>query len=225
MRSSHLLRHFIARDQTIVTPDTKYENADLKADCYSADERHAMILSQNIRARFFCPLLKLLNACRVTPDQITLLALIVGLAFCPLYFQWKLAAFVSLALHVLLDGLDGPLARYRKLDSRRGSFTDTVSDQIVVAATTITLMFAGAVSISAGGIYIFLYTAVVVFAMVRNALAVPYSWLFRPRFLVYTWMLVDTWLCPGSLEFVIWACNLLLAGKMISGFIRIRRRI
>lgn len=208
-----------------MTPDTKSENTDLKTDCYSADERRAMVLSQKLRAQFFWPLLKLLDACRVTPDHITLLALIVGLAFCPLYFQWRWAAFVALAIHVLLDGLDGPLARHKEVDSRGGSFTDTVSDQIVVVATTITLMFAGTVSIPAGGAYIFLYTTVVVFAMVRNSLAVPYSWLFRPRFLVYTWMLVETWLWSGSLEFVVWACNLLLAGKMITGFIRIRRQI
>jgi phosphatidylglycerophosphate synthase len=201
------------------------EPADLKADCYSADERRAMVLSQRLRARLFWPLLRLLDACRVTPDHVTLLALIVGLVFCPLYFRWQLAAFLALALHVLLDGLDGPLARYKEVDSRSGSFTDTVSDQMVVVATTITLMFAGTVSIPAGGVYIFLYTAVVAFAMVRNALAVPYSWLFRPRFLVYAWLLVETWFWSGSMEYVIWACNLLLAGKMITGFVRIRRRI
>ena len=86
-------------------------------------------------------------------------------------------------------------------------------------------MFTETVSIPAGGVYIFLYTVVVVFAMVRNALAVPYSWLFRPRFLVYAWLLVETWMWSGSMEYVIWVCNLLLAGKMITGFIRIRRRI
>ena len=128
-------------------------------------------------------------------------------------------------LHVLLDGLDGPLARHQGVDSRSGSFADTVSDQIVVGATTITLMFAGTISAPAGGVYIFLYTAVVAFAMVRNALAVPYSWLFRPRFLVYAWLLVETWLFSGSMEYVIWACNLLLAVKVLSGFLRIRRRI
>lgn len=208
-----------------MTADIEDENADFKVDCYSADERRAMVLSQKLRARLFRPLLRLLGACRVTPDHLTLLALIVGLAFFPLYFWWQPAAFFALALHVLLDGLDGPLARYNEVDSRRGSFTDTVSDQIVVVATTITLMFAGTVSIPAGGFYLFMYTTVVVFAMVRNALAVPYSWLFRPRFLVYSWILVETWLWSGSMEYVIWACNLLLTGKMITGFIRIRRRI
>lgn len=198
---------------------------ELKADCYSADERGAMVFWQRLRGRWLAPLLRGLTLCRVTPDQLTLAALLVGLAFCPLYFLWPPAAFAALALHVILDGLDGPLARYQQVASRGGSFTDTVSDQIVVVASTIVLMISHVVSISAGGAYIFLYTAVVAFAMVRNALAVPYSWLFRPRFLVYVWLLVETYLWPGSLEYVMWTGNLLLATKMITGFIRIRRRI
>ena len=36
----------------------------------------------------------------------------------------------------------------------------------------------------AGGLYVFFYTMVVIFAMVRSALAIPYSWLVRPRFII-----------------------------------------
>ena len=195
------------------------------SDCYSSFERDAMAISRQGRAYLFGPLLRLLNAWYVTPDHLTMLGLIAGLAFCPLYFWWQPAALFALSLHVLLDGLDGPLARLKATDSRSGSFTDTVADQIVVAATTITLMFAGALSPTAGGAYIFFYTVVVAFAMVRNSLAVPYSWLFRPRFLVFAWLIAELWLWPGSIEYVVWGCNIILAGKMISGFVRIRSRI
>jgi phosphatidylglycerophosphate synthase len=208
-----------------VTAETEDKNANLTADCYSEDERRAMAWSQELRRRLFWPLLRLLDTCHVTPDQITLLATIVGLSFCPLYFWWPPGAVLAIVFHVLLDGLDGPLARFKNVDSPRGSFTDTVSDQIVVVATTITLMWAETVSIPAGGVYIFLYTTVVAFAMVRNALAVPYSWLVRPRFVVYAWLLVESAFWPGSIEYVIWVCNLLLGFKMITGFIGIRRRI
>lgn len=194
------------------------------ADCYSAGERASMVWTQRLRGRWLQPLLNLLSALRITPDHVTCLALAAGLAFCPLYFWWQPAAIAALALHVLLDGLDGPLARSQGVASARGSFTDTVSDQIVIAATTITLMFSGALSVPAGGIYIFVYTVVVAFAMIRNALDIPYSWLFRPRFLVYGWLLIEP-IWPGGLECVIWGCNALLAGKLISGCIRIRARL
>jgi hypothetical protein len=42
---------------------------------------------------------------------------------------------------------------------------------------------------------------------------------------VYAWLLVESAFWPGSIEYVIWVCNLLLGFKMITGFIGIRRRI
>ena len=125
--------------------------------------------TQRLRGRSLGPLLAGLHAAGVTCDHVTLLSLAVGTAFLPLWLAglpgWALAA---LALHVLLDGLDGPLARFAGVASPRGSFTDTTSDQIVVALVTAGLMATGAVGAVAGGVYIFLYTAVVVFAMVRQ---------------------------------------------------------
>jgi len=74
-------------------------------------------------------------------------------------------------------------------------------------------------------LYLFFYTLVVIFAMVRNALAIPYSWLVRPRFLVYAWFPVEVYLWPGSLDSLLWIVSLLLALKTLSGFLRIRSRI
>ena len=125
----------------------------------------------------------------------------------------------------LVAAARGPLARHLEVASRKGSFTDTMADQTVVVATTVTLMVAKTLGVPAGGLYIFLYTVVVALAMVRNALAIPYSWLVRPRFVVYAWFLVETWLWPGSIDSIIWAFNVLLAYKMLTGFRRVRRSI
>jgi phosphatidylglycerophosphate synthase len=147
------------------------------------------------------------------------------MAFCAAYFWSKPLAFVLLTMHVLLDGLDGPLARHVGAASRRGSFTDTLADQIVVAATTVTLMSTGTLSVVPGSFYIFVYTLVVVFAFVRNALSIPYSWLVRPRFIVFAWLPVDTWLVPGSLDYAVWGFDVFLTLKLLTGFIKIRRMI
>ena len=198
------------------------------ADCYSENERAAMVWTQRMRERWCEPLLAILVRVGVRPDHLTGLSLLSGLAFCPLYLWWsKPAAFVALALHVIWDGLDGPLARRVGVASRSGSFTDSTSDQIVVAATAITLMaaYARPIGIVPGGIYVFVYTMVVAFAMVRNAMGVPYSWLIRPRFCVYAWLLVETYWLPGTLNTVLWLCNALLAWKMVTGFRAIRRAL
>lgn len=201
------------------------ESPETHVDCYAAGERGWMVIWQRWRASACAPLLRLLKCCGITPDQLTLLALVAGLAFCPLYLWCAGFALLALAGHALLDGLDGPLARHLGCDSPRGSFTDTASDQAVVVASTITLMATRTVDVVAGTIYVVLYTVVVSFSMVRNALEVPYSWLLRPRFLVYAWLAVELWWWPGSLDGVLWICNAVLAGKAVTGFLRIRRRM
>lgn len=113
----------------------------LSADCYSDGERKWMVLGQRLRAILLKPLLQVLSVFRVSPDTITLLSAIAGLAFVPLVFaDYVKNAIGMLVVHVLLDGLDGPLARYQHRASARGSFKDTCADQLVVTAVTITWM-------------------------------------------------------------------------------------
>jgi phosphatidylglycerophosphate synthase len=197
--------------------------SERKVTCYSEGEQRAMDASQRWRGRFFEPFLSGCATLGIRPGHLTALSLVMGAAFCPVFFWSVPGALVLLALHVLLDGLDGPLARHLGTASNRGSFTDSTADQIVVALTTITLIHAGHVSAIAGGLYCFLYTVVVVFAMVRNALNVPYSWVVRPRFAVYMWFIVELYAWPGSLTWVLWIFSALLGLKMATGFFSIRR--
>ncbi|HEY2412209.1 MAG TPA: CDP-alcohol phosphatidyltransferase family protein [Pirellulaceae bacterium] len=203
------------------------------SDCYSAGERAAMSWWQELRARWLAPVLTLLADTGIRPDDLTLVGLISGLAFCPLWLWsgqpiWaKIAAMTALAMHLILDGLDGPLARHLKIDSRRGSFTDTLADQIVVTATTLALMSAPGtpLNIWIGGTYIFVYALVVTFAMVRNSLGVPYSWLIRPRIWVFGWIAADALLVPGWFDVIVGAVTAVLALKMLTGFVAIRRAL
>jgi len=194
--------------------------------CYSAEEGGFMRYSQQLRGQLLRPLLVVLARLRITPNQLTLLSLLAGLAFCPV-FLWssKIAAFALMLAHVLLDGLDGPLARHTQRASNRGSFTDTAADQVVVAFSTVTLIHTGYAGAWPGGLYLFFYSIVVIFALVRNALAIPYSWLVRPRFLVYAWIPVEVHLWRGSLDVVLWVLAILLALKTLTGFVQIRRKM
>lgn len=211
--------------------DSDEIQSEPKADCYSAGERNAMVWTQRLRARLLGPLLRLLTWCGIGPDTVTLASLVVGLAFCPLWLwpdgpDWaRPAALFALLLHVILDGIDGPLARHLCVASRRGSFTDSLADQTIVTATTLALMDGQQplLNLWIGGAYIFCYAMVVAFAMVRNALGVPYSWLIRPRFWVYAWIAVDHFWLPGWPNVVVGILAAGLAIKMVTGFIALRR--
>ena len=219
-------------------PETNRETqvatvATPRGDCYSARERAAMEWTQELRGRWLGPALGWATRLGLRADHVTLASLVAGLAFAPLYVArgdhaWFLpSALAALALHVLLDGVDGPLARHQHTASRAGSFTDTCADQVVVTATTLALMTGDTPALHPllGGTYVFLYTMVVAFAMVRNALDVPYSWLVRPRFWVYGWIVIDAYCLPHTLDWVVAAFSLLLLVKLATGFRAIRRML
>ncbi len=185
--------------------DDSVNGTESKADCYSDGERAWMEYGQNLRAIALQPALRLASRWGVTADAITLASGICGALFFPLWLcNQPLAALVTLLLHVLLDGLDGPLARFQQVASPRGSFVDTFTDQIVVTLVMIAYLVhnPSSLSIALGSIYIFLYAIVVSMAMVRNALAVPYSWLVRPRFFVFAAIFLE-WLSRWPVVLVV----------------------
>ena len=177
----------------------------------------------SVRARWLRPLLAFLERFDVTADLVTLAAFISGLAFCPLLAWSPTAALGALALHVVLDGLDGPLARFRGTAGRRGSFTDTLCDQTVVTASSAALVVAGHLHALPATLYVFVYAVVVIFAMVRNAFSIPYRFVVRPRFFVYLWIPVEVYLWPGSLTWVVSLSLLFLTYAMVRGVVRLRR--
>ena len=208
------------RDAVAVTDDPN------KVNCYSGGEAGFMMWWQSLRAKFLDPLLKMLAALGVTENHITVVGLLCGLAF-PVVYHWVVPwlAFVLLLSQVVLDGLDGPLARYRGTASDRGSFTDTMVDQVVVTVVMITMIWVGHAGLWPGVLYIVFYLLVVTFAFIRNALREPYSWLVRPRFVVFLWLLVEVYLWPGTLDWVLWLAVAVLALKAVTGFWVIRRRM
>lgn len=203
----------------------KNEENSETVDCYSAGDRRFMEWGQRIRQNILARLLVALTRLGVTADHLTVIALVFGCLAASLLFYAPAVALCALFLHVLFDGLDGPLARHQNRDSKRGSFTDTASDQLVVLITTLSFMLLGILSNAAGLFYVFSYTIVVGFSMVRNALNIPYSWLVRPRFVVYFWAMIELYWLPGTLEYVVWFFNALLVWKTWTGFVRIRRRL
>jgi phosphatidylglycerophosphate synthase len=198
----------------------------VKVNCYSGGEAGFMAWSQGLRAGLLDPLLRSLTWARITANHITIASLLCGLAFAPA-FEWHAPwlAFAMLFLHVLLDGIDGPLARFRGTASDRGSFTDTMVDQVVVSVVMIAMIHSGNAGLWPGSLYIIFYLLVVTFAFIRNALKEPYSWLLRPRFIVFIWLMMDVYVWPGTLDWVLWAAVAVLALKSATGFWVIRRRM
>jgi CDP-L-myo-inositol myo-inositolphosphotransferase len=67
-----------------------------------------------------------------TPNQVTLMSAAVGVAAGILFIfdQW-LAGAISVFASMVLDGLDGEVARRKNMKSKYGAFLDTMMDRVV----------------------------------------------------------------------------------------------
>jgi phosphatidylglycerophosphate synthase len=76
-----------------------------------------------------------LAATGVTPNQMTLISMAVGLAGAPFFLSaqipWQTAGALLFLAHSILDGCDGELARLKFQESRSGGILDFWSDNVV----------------------------------------------------------------------------------------------
>jgi len=89
---------------------------------------------------FFQPLIQKLKQRSITPNQVTLFSLIIGLFVLPaLYYDHPIVAILFLWLSGLGDVCDGGLARESESTSELGTIFDIVSDRCVEFAVILGL--------------------------------------------------------------------------------------
>ncbi len=108
---------------------------ELKKICFKGNYEKLPIYPRYVTHKISIRIVKLLLHSSITPNQITLLSIVVGIissimfaVAIPVYF---LAGALILELYYVIDAVDGQLARYKKLSSMTGGYFDYVSNYIV----------------------------------------------------------------------------------------------
>lgn len=180
-------------------------------DCYSERERPFLERWQRVRDRALGPLFKWLAAHGVTATMLTCASLALGVGgavVLSLGHYWLALALI--ALHLALDGLDGPMARHTDSVSASGAWFDAMTDQVVASCTLLALWSLGLGSwlvllIIAG------YTLSTMMALELNRMGRRILWMIRPRLVVYALLPVFFWLWSdlfATLEPILVACTL-----------------
>lgn len=86
---------------------------------------------------------------RITPDQLTVLMIVVGLAAAGLVALWPalwvaVVAALGIQVYLLLDCVDGEVARWRRTTSARGVYLDRLGHHVVEGALVVALGFRAA---------------------------------------------------------------------------------
>ncbi|MCP5082357.1 MAG: CDP-alcohol phosphatidyltransferase family protein [Alphaproteobacteria bacterium] len=122
------------------------------------------IVSAYINRSLSLPISRLLVSTFVSPNQVTVIAFLLGIAgvlfIASLEYWMTLAGAIFLKLGSIVDGVDGELARMRVQSSVVGEWLDTISDDAVSLMFVIALGYRSIVNGSELGLYLSVLTAI-----------------------------------------------------------------
>jgi len=194
---------------------------------FSEEEQEKQEAFETKRDKVFAPIVALLIKLKLHPNFISLLSMLALVPFAYLTLsnphpgRYLIIANIFLVLHIVLDGIDGPLARKMGVSGAHGSFVDMMCDHSGMAIFTIILSLAGIINGSIGNIYVFLYTIAIIFVISLDLLKKPFKWVFRSKYFFYLMFLVYSFGGPEYFNealIVFSVCNVIL---VVLGFNRI----
>ena len=183
---------------------------------------------QKVRDGLFGPLVRLLIRCRVTADLISLLSLAQLVPFGYLVLTAEDSQQIAIAsvfvwLHVILDALDGPIARTTGTAGPAGAFTDMCVDHSGMLITMCILTAAGLVNPTAAVAYVSSYTVAVAFTIWLNMIGHPFKLVIRTKYLLYVFVTANGLFAANFIGQAVVLFCVIHVIFAIAGFYKLRR--
>ena len=162
-----------------------------RPDSYSSVERRFLEPVRHLLAWACGPLVAALVRFGVAPNTVSLVGPLLGVLFVFTVRQSRLLGFVIWIPSMLVDGVDGALARHTGRASTYGALVDQFADHTREILVIAGLAASGALSPLWGSLYPFVYTALNVTLLMGNMCGAPVpvavkSWLvLYPAIAVY----------------------------------------
>lgn len=197
---------------------------------FSAREQRLQAGFRGTRDRALAPLVRCCLRLGITADAISAAAIAMlvpfGAALIWPFGNWgPIVAVLSLTLHVLLDGLDGPVARAAGTDGPAGAFTDMSLDHAGYLTVTTLLIASERLDGAVGCAYVSTYTLAIVMVTVLNVLQRPLPYVVRTKYLFYALTALDLLTGINVLTAAALAFSLVHALFAVGGLIAVRRAL
>lgn len=138
------------------------------------------IKSQEIRTTLLTPLLKFLTDLNIGAQMITNGRLVLGIIAFLWFFRNPLGAAILFLIVLVLDMLDGSLARFQRLASDRGNFLDILVDQVIYVLIILALFSFGYPPLAIA-YNIFIIGIAYILATIKKQESRPSDWIIKPR--------------------------------------------
>lgn len=164
-----------------------------KLSVYSTKEAKSLGKLQRKKDKAVDSIVKKLNSHNITANHISLLsgAAAVSAAALAIYTGSLTIFTIGLVIHVVLDNLDGSLARL-KPQKKYGVLADSIADHMGILSFSVIAALFTTTTPTQASLFAALYTVVVALALIKSYRNHPYRILLRPRPLVYATLVIDT---------------------------------
>ncbi len=157
-----------------------------KAKVYlSGSEARAYLRIRHYRDSFFSPACAFLAKHNVSAEALSYFGIFCAMGFAVAFaFNLWLALFF-LILNLLLDGLDGALARFYSKPSARGAFTDITVDYVSFFIIFLTLLYFKFLDPFWGSLYLINYIVLIFLSIILNYLEVKVFPVLKSKSFIY----------------------------------------
>jgi len=176
---------------------------------------------RRIARAILSPVVRFLVYFNVSPNIVSLLQILGGVVVFYLIVPYPKVALVVFLLTLLLDTLDGALARSTGRSSPFGALMDQFSDHAREAIVIAGLATAGALSPAPAVLYVFVYTTfnLTLFLCNYNTVALPLA--LKSYLLVYPAIFLYLWFGQNWLDSAVTLSIGLMAAFVAIGFWRL----
>ena len=194
-----------------------------RADSYSAFERRLIGPFQQALLRITQPLVTLLARLGVHPNVLSFAQIgggFVILALVPEHPRWAFLLFLAI---LLLDGIDGALARATGKASPFGALVDQYCDHIREITVVGGMALWGALAVLPAVLYGLAYTGLNLTVYLANAHGAPVPWAIKSYLVVYPALFLYLWFGLNVLTFAVVLSEVLMVVVIAMGLRNLAR--
>lgn len=194
-------------------------------DSYSNVERKFLGPARQLARAAFTPIVRLLSALHLSPNIVSFAQ--VPLAFVVVYLmpvQPRLA-FILFVLSIVLDGIDGALARATNRATRFGALFDQYCDHIREIVVVSGLALYGALNPFLAGLYGLTYPAFNLTLYLCNRYGAPLPLAIKSYLVVYPALFLYLWFAIDLISPAVALSSLLMWLIIALGLLRLRRAL
>jgi len=180
---------------------------------------------KNGRTKWLNPLARSIAKMGITADMVSILGFVMVFGFVYFVERNPYAAMVLLLLHVMIDGLDGPVARVTGKAGNRGALLDIMCDHTGIVAATAGLVYYGLVNGVVGLAYIYIYTIMIVFTIVRNVMRISPKIVVRTKYYIYILFAVYVFTGMNYLDGAMLLFSAIMLVSVLNDFFAIRKKL